>query len=64
MQQFILSAPHLAPEVYTVQARAVGELEELDQFFDKGFLVVPKEFTNEENALHERGTAPLALLVY
>ena len=52
----ILPAPQPpAPEVYTVappqpKEKTPGQLEkwQLDQYFDKGFLVVPKFFTNEE----------------
>lgn len=49
----VLQAP--APEIYTcppVQQsdKKPGQLEkwQLDQFFDKGFLIVPKFFTDEE----------------
>ena len=52
----VAAAPQLpAPEVYTVmppqpKEKKPGQLEkwQLEQFFDKGFVVVPKFFTKDE----------------
>ncbi len=51
----ILAPQRPAPEVYTVvppqqREKKPGQLErwQLEQYFDKGFLIVPKFFTKEE----------------